>query len=80
MDPYVYMAYMCFLENNSMLYKSFWGKNRPYPSPIGWMLSEEKGKILYKIKRQYILEQEEKWKKFNAQHFLDFLKKHGFNR
>ena len=79
MDPYVYMAYLCFLEGGS-LNKAFneWKRTRTGYVSLPMQIENAAWTMKAKAKQLYIFELEQSWEKFRTDDFLKFLDEHGF--
>jgi len=87
MNPYVYIAYLCFTDNNSEVRKSFerWrhqgGNKASYNGAAYSLRSAIKSvahQMEYKARLAFIYEAERAWANFNANGFIEFLERYGF--
>ena len=83
MDPNVYVAYLCFTENNSNVRKKFklWShKTNPHAplnySDLRWAIDSIKEEMRWQAKRAFLYEAEMAWKCFDVTKFMEFLDKY----
>ena len=86
MDPNIYMAYLCFLENDSAVCRTFkhWSFNTSnYQMPLvefHFALRTEAEDRKWEAKNAFIYEYEDKWKKFSPPSFVLWLEECGFKK
>jgi len=84
MDPNVYFAYLCLINNGSQIYRHFteWQINQqPYfCGTLFGLMQNIRSMHIIKYRRLRIYEAEKTWIDFDAQKFMEFLGRLGFER
>jgi hypothetical protein len=81
MDPHIYLTYLCLLDNNSNINRTFkgWVKNVDRYS-FSWAIKDIRLQMIRKARYTFFYEGEKAWFDVFGSRFILFLNKYGFRK
>ena len=75
MDPNVYLSYLCFLKNNSEIYKNF--NKDSYNFAFNYFLNSFAYSMKHKARASFLFEKTKAWEQCTSVSFKSFLHEYG---
>ena len=82
MKPNIYVAYLCFLDNGSIISQRFkrWMSMTDSHNELKWAIEDIAYSMKIRVRPLHIYEIDKMWREFTYEGFLKFLKECGVER